>query len=89
MIHYLGEGWSRSSFNDLDFRGSHIIAQDPEATAIVEFRGVAVYFLSPLWPWSVTTQVQLDSQPFTTIIPSRDFCSDNLYGDETVKSHVV
>ena len=51
--------------------------------------GVAIYFYSPLWTFSVTTQVALDGSP-PVLLDLRDYSQpyvDN--GPETVQSSVV
>jgi hypothetical protein len=51
--------------------------------------GVAIYFLSPLWPYAVSTALTLDSRP-TVIVDLTDLnSSDTAGGMETVKSSVV
>ncbi len=51
--------------------------------------GVAIYFMSSLWPYDVTTQVQLDSRP-SQLLNLRDLNSpDTGDGWETVQSHIV
>ncbi|PPR04849.1 hypothetical protein CVT24_007237 [Panaeolus cyanescens] len=51
--------------------------------------GIAIYFLSPLWPYHVTTAVSLDSGP-TTLIDLVDHSSPNIgTGPETVPFRAV
>jgi len=53
------------------------------------FSGTAIYFLSPLWPYQVSTVVSLDSSPPTVLSlvdPSRN---SSVNGEETVPYHVV
>lgn len=51
--------------------------------------GVAVYFLSPLWPYDVTTRIQLDSGP-PFLLNLRDINAQQVEaGWETVASHIV
>lgn len=51
--------------------------------------GIAIYFLSPLWPYRVTTAVSLDSGP-TTLIDLVDPSSPNIgTGPETAPYRVV
>lgn len=53
------------------------------------FTGVAVYFMSPLWPYAVSTSLSLDSRP-TVIVDLTDHNSpDSGGGIETVASEVV
>jgi hypothetical protein len=41
--------------------GSHAFSLDRNATASFNFTGVAIYYLAPLWPYTVNTLVTLDS----------------------------
>ena len=52
--------------------------------------GIAVYFLSPLWPYTVSTALTLDSRP-TNIVDLTDYGSPLTTGggSETVRSAVV
>lgn len=49
--------------------------------------GVAVYYMSPLWPYSVTTQLTLDGSTRVTLDLSGPGTDVN--GEETVRSAVV
>ncbi|KIM38675.1 hypothetical protein M413DRAFT_447636 [Hebeloma cylindrosporum] len=81
--------WSRSADNSLDYGGAHMLTQNPAATATFNFTGVAIYFLSPKWPYAVTTAVSLDSGPIT-LIDLVDHSRPNAgQGPETVQSQVV
>ena len=53
--------------------------------------GVAVYFMSPLWPYSVGTQVQLDNQPpvMLNLTDPNTHINPPENGEETVRSAVV
>lgn len=46
--------------SSLSFNGSHRLSYDPTATATLKFKGIAVYFWAPLWPYQVNTTVTLD-----------------------------
>ncbi|KAJ8515635.1 hypothetical protein ONZ45_g6986 [Pleurotus djamor] len=63
-IVYEGQ-WNRSSLSQssLDYGGSHQFASAGGSRATFKFTGVAVYFISPLWPRSVSTLIQLDNEP--------------------------
>lgn len=59
------------------------------ATATFTFTGVAIYFMSPLWPYVVNTAVSLDSSP-PILIDLIDHSKPNVgVGPETVQSKVV
>ncbi|KAF8158628.1 hypothetical protein K438DRAFT_1620396, partial [Mycena galopus ATCC 62051] len=61
MITYKGV-WEASSahLSGLDYGGSHTLSSDPTASATFIFIGVAVYYLSPLWPYYVSTRLSID-----------------------------
>ena len=53
------------------------------------YLGVAIYFMSPLWPYIVNTEISLDSGP-STLVDLVDYSRPRTDGGpETVKSHVV
>ncbi|KAG6814492.1 hypothetical protein H0H92_000017 [Tricholoma furcatifolium] len=81
--------WTLSANSSLDYGGAHMLTQDPTATATFTFTGVAVYFMSPLWPYVVNTAVSVDSGP-STLIDLQDHSRSNAgQGSETVQSAVV
>jgi hypothetical protein len=41
--------------------GSHAFSLDRNATASFNFTGIAIYYLAPLWPYTVNTLITLDS----------------------------
>ncbi|KZV84256.1 hypothetical protein EXIGLDRAFT_842356 [Exidia glandulosa HHB12029] len=47
--------------SSLAFNGSHRLSYDPTATATLKFKGIAVYYWAPLWPYIVNTTVTLDN----------------------------
>ncbi|KAJ6526806.1 hypothetical protein B0H19DRAFT_1275641 [Mycena capillaripes] len=61
LISYDGE-WEPSSthLSGLDYGGSHTLSSDSGASATFIFTGVAVYYLSPRWPYDVSTRLSLD-----------------------------
>ncbi|KAF7378149.1 hypothetical protein MSAN_00239400 [Mycena sanguinolenta] len=61
MITYKGK-WEASSthLSGLDFGGSHTLSSDSTASATFIFTGVAVYYLSPRWPYDVSTRLSID-----------------------------
>ncbi|KAK7438422.1 hypothetical protein VKT23_018035 [Stygiomarasmius scandens] len=62
-IEYTGTGW-RSFSDPLYHNGQHNENhKDPDATAILKFNGVAIYYLSSLWDQNVSTTLQIDSDP--------------------------
>ncbi|KAJ7673998.1 hypothetical protein DFH06DRAFT_752458 [Mycena polygramma] len=64
MISYSGI-WEPSSshLSGLDLGGSHTLSSDSSASATFLFTGVAVYYLSPRWPYDVSTRLSLDGAP--------------------------
>ncbi|KAG5354006.1 hypothetical protein J132_00755 [Termitomyces sp. J132] len=66
-----------------------MLTQDPAATATFKFTGVAVYYMSPLWPYRVNTAVSLDSGP-VILLDLVDHSRPNVgQGPETVQSQVI
>lgn len=61
IIQY-SDGWQTFGA-DVGVGGSYRVTQATNATALVEFQGVAIFLLSPHWPYDVAIQAQLDSQP--------------------------
>ncbi|KAK0199895.1 hypothetical protein DFS33DRAFT_1457080 [Desarmillaria ectypa] len=61
MINYKGS-WdgSGSHTSSLDYGGSHTLSSDSSASATFTFTGIAVYFLSPLWPYPVSVMITVD-----------------------------
>ncbi|KAG5634304.1 hypothetical protein H0H81_002475 [Sphagnurus paluster] len=80
--------WIVSAPSTLDAAGTHMLTQDPAATATFTFTGVAVYFLSPLWPYAVNTAVSLDAAPpvLVDLVDHSRPTADG--GPETVQSQV-
>ncbi|KAG6868231.1 hypothetical protein C0993_005931 [Termitomyces sp. T159_Od127] len=81
--------WSPSANSPLDVRGAHMLTDNPAATATFHFKGVAVYFVSPLWPYHVTTAVSLDSGPVSLLDLVDQSRRETDGGPETVQSRVV
>ncbi|KJA20992.1 hypothetical protein HYPSUDRAFT_68122 [Hypholoma sublateritium FD-334 SS-4] len=52
--------WVVSANSSLDFGGAHMLTQNPNGTATFNFTGIAVFLLSPKWPYTVNTAVALD-----------------------------
>ncbi|KAF8179237.1 hypothetical protein BJ912DRAFT_1023912 [Pholiota molesta] len=81
--------WVVSSNSTLDFGGAHMLTQNPNATATFSFTGIATYFLSPKWPYTVNTQLSLDGAP-PVLVDLVDHSRPNtIEGPETVQSAVV
>ncbi|KAJ7113379.1 hypothetical protein C8R44DRAFT_630839 [Mycena epipterygia] len=60
-IVYKGDWESSSSIRStLDYGGGHAVSTDRTASATVTFAGVAIYYLSPRWPFAINTQLTLD-----------------------------
>ncbi|KAJ7779609.1 hypothetical protein B0H16DRAFT_1299840 [Mycena metata] len=68
MIKYSGK-WEPSSshMSGLDFGGSHTFSSDSSASATFTFTGVAIYYLSPRWPYAVSTRLTLDGGSSTLV----------------------
>ncbi|KAF8967542.1 hypothetical protein BDZ97DRAFT_1755965 [Flammula alnicola] len=81
--------WVQSQNDTLDFGGGHMLTQNPNATATFKFTGVAIYFLSPKWPYEVNTAVSLDSGPLFLIDLVDHTSPSTGQGPETVQSAVV
>ncbi|KAJ7054256.1 hypothetical protein C8F01DRAFT_1164551 [Mycena amicta] len=54
--------WDPSSIHksSLDYGSTHTYSSDASASATLTFTGVAIYYLAPLWPYPVSTQLRLD-----------------------------
>ncbi|KAJ3851138.1 hypothetical protein EV368DRAFT_65988 [Lentinula lateritia] len=90
-IFYSAGQWNLSnSYNSLDVKGFHHLSGQSSAFAVFNFTGVAIYFLSPLWPYAVGAQLVLDNQP-PAFVDLQDYSrSVSLSGgSETVSSAVV
>ncbi|KAJ7087938.1 hypothetical protein B0H15DRAFT_908651, partial [Mycena belliarum] len=62
-IAYAGN-WEPSALHKsaTDFGGSHTLSGDERGSATFLFTGVAVYYLSPRWPYDVNTRLSLDGE---------------------------
>ncbi|EAU82559.2 hypothetical protein CC1G_12139 [Coprinopsis cinerea okayama7 len=84
------DAWFMSENSTLDHGYAHMLTQTPNSTATFNFTGVAIYFLSPLWPYHVTTALSLDSGPTILVdLIDRSRPETGGGGPETVQSHVV
>ncbi|KIY45075.1 hypothetical protein FISHEDRAFT_50093, partial [Fistulina hepatica ATCC 64428] len=87
-IGYIGN-WSTSAKSSLDYGGTHHHTKNKSAAAVFTFNGTAVYFMSPLWPYAVTTTLTLDDED-SVLVDLRDYSSEDVgYGSETVASAIV
>jgi len=141
IVYFPPGAWSRSVQMPLDYGGSHMLTQQPNATAVFNFTGmcylrleskyiyesrwlsscvlrdhrhcrasayhcifsnlirwltsipstsgVAIYFLSPLWPYRVNTAISLDSSPVSLIELVDRSQPDIGHGPETAPFRVV
>ncbi|KAF9463646.1 hypothetical protein BDZ94DRAFT_1258190 [Collybia nuda] len=81
--------WTLSANNSLNAGGAHMLTQNPTATATLTFTGVAIYFMSPKWPYLVNTAISLDSGT-PVVVDLVDHSRPNTgEGPETVQSEVV
>ncbi|KAK0493338.1 hypothetical protein EDD18DRAFT_417654 [Armillaria luteobubalina] len=88
-IVYEGTWNDRSIYNStLDFGGSHSLSEDSSAAAVFTFTGVAVYYLAPLWPYEVDTEVTLDNGPSAIIDLTDTSVTSVGHGSETVMWNV-
>ncbi|KDR84488.1 hypothetical protein GALMADRAFT_133773 [Galerina marginata CBS 339.88] len=81
--------WALSANNSLDFGFAHMLTQNATATAVFQFTGTAIYFFSPLWPYTVNTAISLDGGPSTLVDLVDHSHNDTGQGPETVQSRVV
>ncbi|TFK63465.1 hypothetical protein BDN72DRAFT_320715 [Pluteus cervinus] len=89
IVYQPKDQWSQSAPSPLDAGGSHMLTSSPGATALLQFTGVAVYFMSPLWPYHVTTAVQLDDEDAQLLVLTDTSRNDTGGGPETVQSAIV
>ncbi|KAJ3570646.1 hypothetical protein NP233_g4265 [Leucocoprinus birnbaumii] len=69
----LSGSWVRTYNTQKTVGGTFWVANDTNATAVVEFQGVAIYFLASLEPLHLTTMAQLDSQaPYVLQLTTSD-----------------
>jgi hypothetical protein len=61
QISYTSPGWSEASFPTFDYDGSHAFSLNRSSTATFNFTGVAIYYVAAGWPYTVNTQLTLDS----------------------------
>ncbi|KAJ7059557.1 hypothetical protein C8F01DRAFT_1084715 [Mycena amicta] len=59
------------------------------ASAVLTFTGVAVYFLSPRWPYAVTTQLSLDDSTVVLDLTDHNASSTPPGGSESTPSSIV
>ncbi|KDQ20879.1 hypothetical protein BOTBODRAFT_169586 [Botryobasidium botryosum FD-172 SS1] len=74
-----------------DYGGGHATSSDPNARASFTFTGVAVYYLSPLWPYTVNTKLTLDDTTPVNVDLTDHTGAGTVVGggDETVAWHVI
>ncbi|KAL0950458.1 hypothetical protein HGRIS_010407 [Hohenbuehelia grisea] len=95
-ISYVGN-WTRSTIGQspANYGGSHAVTMQANASAMLSFTGVAVYFMSPRWPYAATTQIQLDGEQPELVDLSdinrsvRPNSNATTMDDETVQSKIV
>ncbi|KJA16568.1 hypothetical protein HYPSUDRAFT_289840 [Hypholoma sublateritium FD-334 SS-4] len=93
LISYAPAGsWARindSTTATLDVDGGHMLTSDPTATAVLNFTGVAVYFLSARWPYNVSSAVALDDGPAVLLDLTDHTRAVTDGGPATVKAAIV
>ncbi|KAF5344277.1 hypothetical protein D9758_012342 [Tetrapyrgos nigripes] len=87
QIVYAGKGWNLNDPHPLYNGGNHASSTDVTASATFNFTGVAVYYHSSLWPFRVTTVLQLDDEP-EEVLDLYDHSVPNSPGLPTVESIV-
>ncbi|ESK87291.1 hypothetical protein Moror_5756 [Moniliophthora roreri MCA 2997] len=89
LIHY-SVGWSVPPTSNIG--GSHHLTGYREnASLVFDFTGVAVYIISPLWPYKVGGFVSIDATP-PIGIDMRDYTRPDpgmVHGEETVNTSVI
>ncbi|KAG8864962.1 hypothetical protein FRB96_003550, partial [Tulasnella sp. 330] len=91
IIKYSGK-WEPDSqhLSDLDYGGAHTVSSQSTATVTFGFTGVAVYYMSPLWPYPVTSQLTLDNGASVKVdLQDHSVTSTSTQGEETVQSAPV
>lgn len=83
------DSWNVSSQTNLNIGGYHKLTVDSAAIANFTFTGVAVYFMSPRWPYRVNTQISLDSGAPILLDLVDHSRPDARQGSETVQSEVI
>jgi hypothetical protein len=90
ILYSLGQWSLSSSYSSLDYGGFHHLSDQSSAFAVFNFTGVSVYFLSPLWPYSVGAQLVLDgNEPTFVDLQDHSKPTSLTGGPETVSSMVV
>ncbi|KIY69786.1 hypothetical protein CYLTODRAFT_442426 [Cylindrobasidium torrendii FP15055 ss-10] len=64
-ITYSGDWEEPHSTPGLDYGDSHRLSMDANASASFNFTGTAIYYLSTLWPYDVTTVITVDGESST------------------------
>ncbi|KAF5344285.1 hypothetical protein D9758_012360 [Tetrapyrgos nigripes] len=82
------EGWNLNDPHPLYNGGNHASSTDVTASATFNFTGVAVYYHSSLWPFRVTTVLQLDDEP-EEVLDLYDHSVPNSPGLPTVESIIT
>jgi len=81
--------WGISAPSKLDYGGSHHLSTDESAIATFTFTGVAVYYMSPKWPYPVNTELSVDGGP-GQVVDLQDYSRPATSGGpETVGYSVV
>ncbi|KAF8646481.1 hypothetical protein AX16_007193 [Volvariella volvacea WC 439] len=83
------EAWYLSAPTELNAGGAHMLTSTPGASATFTFKGTAIYFMSPLWPYHVTTALQLDNRDPDLLVLVDRSRPDTGGGPETVQSSIV
>ncbi|KDR77606.1 hypothetical protein GALMADRAFT_138688 [Galerina marginata CBS 339.88] len=79
--------WEKET-DGADAGGTHMLASDPGTFAKITFTCVSIYFMSPLWPYRVTTALALDGQS-PVILDLQDHSTPPPTGEVASKSSQV
>ncbi|KAF8164702.1 hypothetical protein B0H34DRAFT_208029 [Crassisporium funariophilum] len=61
VVYFPHYAWARQSHPALFAGGTLMISAGEESYATFTFNGTAIYFMSPLWPFRITTEISLDA----------------------------
>ncbi|KAF9474201.1 hypothetical protein BDN70DRAFT_924745 [Pholiota conissans] len=74
----------------IDAGGTHMVTSEPGATAMINYTFVSFFFLSPKWPYKVTTDISIDGgAPVTLDLQDHNTPVTAVGGSATLPSAVV
>lgn len=81
--------WTLTAPGAFDAGGAHMLTEDSNAYATFTFTGVAIYYMSSLWPYVVNTAISLDGGA-PVLFDLQDHTQPNVgSGPPTAKSRIV